>query len=215
MNEKEKTLSEISNADFNKEKYVKLAFLDPRIRELIVETMINHPQIMIYYHCFYILEEMSILEPKSLYNYWDDFEKLLNHSNSYHRNFGLILLANLTRVDKENKIVNLIENYLERLNDDKMMTAEACIKSAMKIASIRPDLAEKIISHLMSFENSTKYSEKQKAVMMSHIIEGIEGLPENYKKNSLLINFAKKQVNSISPKTRKLAKAYLMKYKKG
>lgn len=212
MSRLEELLDEISDKKFNKQKFVNLAIKDPQIRDFIVESMINHPQIMKYYHCFYILEEMSMVKPELLHAYWDTFQKLLNHSNSYHRNFGLILLANITKVDEKNKIIDFIDDYLELLDDEKMMTAEECIKNAMKIASIRPELTDKIISRLIDFENSTKYSDKQKAVMLSQLIERFEWLPENYRRNSLLINFAKKHVNSISPKTRKVAKSFLSKY---
>ncbi|MBD3254947.1 MAG: hypothetical protein GF383_07625 [Candidatus Lokiarchaeota archaeon] len=213
MNDMEDMLNDISKKDFEKQKYVELAISNPQTRDFIVENMINNSHIMKYYHCFDILEEVGSLKPELLYKYWDEIYKLLFHSNSYHRNFGLILLAQLAKIDEENKFIDIIDDYLNLLNDDRIMTAEACIKNVIKIASIKPELSETVVDRLLDFENSIKYSEKQKAVIMSFLIEGFHLLYENFPKKDVLFKFVKKHIESISPKTRKVAKNFINKYK--
>jgi len=62
---------------------------------------------MVYYHSYYIIARASEISPELFYEYWDDFATLLNHENSYHRDFGLSLIANLTKIDKINKFSNI------------------------------------------------------------------------------------------------------------
>ena len=92
------------------------------------------------------------------------------------------------------------------------MTTECCIVNSAKVASIKPKLAEKIIYSLLNLENSKKYPEKQKALMMSFIIEGFENLINNFPDINMLLDFAKRHLSSISPKTRKTAKMFVKKY---
>jgi len=92
------------------------------------------------------------------------------------------------------------------------MTAECCVNDVAKVTSIKPELSEKIISHLLNLEHSSRYSDKQKALMMGFIIEGLELVIEKFPDKTSLINFAKRHLISISPKTRKTAKKFLEKY---
>ncbi len=205
-------LEEISKKDFDKNKYVEMVINNEEIRDFVIENMINHPQIMKYYHCFYIIEEASSSKPDLFYTYWDDLYKLLNHPNSYHRDFGLILLAKLAKVDNENKFIDIIDDYMELLKDEKFMTAEFCVKNCAIIASVKEQLLERIINRLLILETDNPFPEKQKAVMMSFIIEGLELIVNRYPNKEKLLEFVKRQISSISPKTKKIAKKFLISY---
>jgi hypothetical protein len=208
----EKLLEDISKKSFDKQKYVDMIISDEELRDFIVDNMIHHPEIMKYYHCFYIVENASSLKPKLFYKYWDAVYKLLFHSNSYHRDFALIILANIAKADKENRFNEIIDDYMGLLNDTKYSTASYCVKNCAIIASIKQELLEKIINRLLNLENDNPFPEKQKALMMSDIIEGLELVINIYPNRDLLLSFVKKHVSSISPKTKKAAKEFLLKY---
>ena len=78
----------ISDKNVDIDKFADMALKDPQIRDNLVQWMLNNQKIMVYYHSFYILAKASQREPELFYHYWDDFISLLNHSNSYHRDFG-------------------------------------------------------------------------------------------------------------------------------
>ena len=202
-------LIDISNKQFDKQKYVNMVISDEEFRDFIVENMIKHPKIMVYYHCFYIVSDASSLQPELFYNYWDEMYQLLEHKNSYHRDFGLIILANLASVDDKNKFESIISKYLELLHDEKIMTAETCVKNCFIIASVKTELCEMIVNRLLELEGKKYYPEKQMALMMSFIIEGFESIIDIYPKKSKLIEFANRHLTSISPKTRKIAKQFV------
>ena len=208
----EEILLEISKKEFDRQKYVNMVISDKQFRDFIVENMIKHPKIMVYYHCFYIVSDGSLKQPELFYNYWDEMYRLLEHENSYHRDFGLIILANLASVDDKNKFDSIINKYLELLHDEKFMTAETCVKTCFIIASIKTDLCEMIVNRLLELDGSKYYPEKQMALMMSFIIEGFESIIEIYSKKSKLIEFANRHLTSISPKTRKIANQFVKNY---
>ncbi len=99
--EKEILLKEISDADADIEKYAVLAVKNEEIRTELVSQMITNRYIMVYYHCYYILDKASSRNPELFYKDWKKFEKLLDHENSYHRTIGLVMLSNLIPADKE------------------------------------------------------------------------------------------------------------------
>ena len=74
------------------------------------------------------------------------------------------------------------------------------------------EISEKIINILFNLEKSNYFPKKQRALLMSYIIEGFELLIETYNDKSRLIEFAKRHINSISPKTRKVANHFIKKY---
>jgi hypothetical protein len=205
-------LDEISQKDFDKRKYVDLVLSDSDVRDIIVENMISHPQIMVYYHCYYVVSSASATKPESFYKYWDQFARLLKHQNSYHRNFGLEIIANLVPIDSRDRLSAILDDYLELLKDSKIMTAELCVKFSSKIASVKPDVRITILEHLFDLEESGPFNEKQRALLMSEIINGFESLYPSYPEKSRMIEFAQRHETSISPKTRKVAKHFLSTY---
>ena len=93
----------ISRPDFAIEPFILLAMNDELSRDEIIKQMITNPDIMVYYHCYYVVVKASGERPELFYKYWDEIAALLQHENSYHRNFALEILANLTKVDRENR----------------------------------------------------------------------------------------------------------------
>ena len=87
----------------NIENLARITIYDGKLRGKIVYLMMNDPNIMVYDHPYYIIEKASETKPELFYNYWNDLVSLLKHENSYHHDFGLTLIANLTEVDTGNK----------------------------------------------------------------------------------------------------------------
>ena len=88
-------ISEIAKKDFELPGMVDLVIRDEAIRNEVVNLMVSHADIMVYYHCFYILEKAIARQPEIFYPYWNEINNLLDHPNSYHRDFALTLLAGL------------------------------------------------------------------------------------------------------------------------
>ncbi len=74
------------------------------------------------YNCLLLLEKITIKKVSWIYERWDFLVSLLDSPNSYHRNIGLILLANLSLSDSENRFENILDKYLSHCNDEKFIT---------------------------------------------------------------------------------------------
>ncbi|RPI84090.1 MAG: hypothetical protein EHM41_14230 [Chloroflexi bacterium] len=211
MNTEEITQS-ISKQDFDLDSFVRLVISDEQARSEIVHQMLHHEHIMVYYHCYYVIAKASEQCPELFYPYWDDIECLLDHKNSYHRDFAITILANLTAVDKEDRFSLIFDNYFEHLHDAKFMTAHGCIRNAQIIIRNKPELKDGIISLLLDIDHQCCYPEKQKGLMKGAVLEIIEQVYEKEEDKKRLKVFILRELTSVSPKTRKKAKELALKF---
>ncbi|MHB1254246.1 MAG: hypothetical protein ACYCZ1_08770 [Candidatus Humimicrobiaceae bacterium] len=109
------------------------------------------------YNCLLLLEKITSKKVSWIYDRWDFLVGLLDSANSYRRNIGLILLANLSLSDLENRFENILDKYLSHCNDEKFITQRQCIQNVWKIAVNKPVFKEKIITHLKNL-NYGKHS---------------------------------------------------------
>ncbi len=87
-------------------------------------------------------------ETACVYPYMDRLSDMLDSDNSYIRTRGLTLLAYNAKWDKDYKIDEIIDKYLNHITDGKPITARQCIKLLPIIAKYKPELRNDIISAL-------------------------------------------------------------------
>ena len=87
-------------------------------------------------------------ETACVYPYMDRLSDMLDSDNSYIRTRGLTLLAYNAKWDKDYKIDEIIDKYLNHITDVKPITARQCIKLLPIIAKYKPELRNNIISAL-------------------------------------------------------------------
>jgi hypothetical protein len=205
-------IQEISVKDVDIDKFVRLAISEDHIRDEIIRQMTTHPHIMVYYHCYYVASKASQEKPELFYQYWHEIASLLKHKNSYHRDFGLTIIANLTKVDQENLFSEIFHDYFEHINDEKFMTGQCCVQNSIKILKHKPELEDQIIALLLDIDNQCTYTDKQKGVLKCDVLEIFEKIYEEIPEKDVIDKFIKVEVSSISPKTRKKAKELVRKY---
>jgi len=202
----------ISVKDVNVDKFAQLAVSDERIRDEIVIQMVAHPNIMVYYHCYYVVDKASRQRPDLFYPYWPEIAALLKHPNSYHRDFALTIIANLTQVDQDDLFTGIYDDYFAHINDDKFMTGQCCVQNSVKILRHRPALREQIVALLLDIDHQCTYTEKQKAVLRADILDVFDDVYEQVRDKTGVNAFIQKSISSISPKTRRKAKELVKKH---
>jgi hypothetical protein len=202
----------ISAKDFALNAFVQAAILEENVRDEILRLMVTHADIMVYYHCFYVVSQASQERPDLFYKYWPAIAPLLNHENSYHRDFALTLLANLTAVDKDHLFLAVYEGYFAHLHDQKFMTAKCCVQNAMKVARNIPELRDPIVARLLDLEVHCRYPANQKALLKHEVLVFLEAVYAAQPHTESLVRFIKAEAESISPKTRHKAKELIRKY---
>jgi len=88
-------------------------------------------------------------ETACVYPYMDRLSDMLDSDNSYIRTRGLTLLAYNAKWDKDYKIDEIIDKYLNHITDVKPITARQCIKLLPIIAKYKPELRNDIISQFI------------------------------------------------------------------
>jgi hypothetical protein len=205
-------IERIAEKDFDVDEFVRLAIDDENARNEIVHQMLMNSAIMVYYHCYYVVEKASRKQPEKFYPYWGEIAKLLHHENSYHRDFAVEIIGNLTKVDQENRFAQVEEDYYSIINDEKFMTGNCCLKNLLKIYRHKPEQRGRIIETLLDIDNHCDYTEKQRGVLKADVLEIFDEVYEEIPERDEIKAFIKAEANSISPKTRKKAKELIRKY---
>ena len=131
---------------------------------LLIE-LLNEKDDKIRYHALLLLQSRSEYM-EDVFPYWDIFCTKLKSDNSYQRNIGLILLADNVKWDQENKIDQVIDEYLMLLKDDKPITIRLCIQSLSRIVLAKPRLSSKIAAGLMALDLSVIRESMRKLILM-------------------------------------------------
>ncbi len=199
-------IQQIANPNVDVDFFVQLAIMDRNTRDEIIQEMLANPDIMVYYHCYYVVSKGSQERPDLFYLYWGEMASLLKHPNSYHRDIALTVLANLTQVDVEDRFSSVYQDYFEHLHDVKFMTAKCCLQNSKKILKNKPELRNQILALLLDLDHQCPYPEKQKELMKFDVLEILEEIRAEISDPEGIDSFIRKSTTSISPKTKKKAK---------
>ncbi|WDV46648.1 hypothetical protein PV797_02880 [Clostridiaceae bacterium M8S5] len=207
-----KTIDKIKDKNLDIEYFASRTIKEPVFRDQVFEQMISNIDIMVYYHCYYIVQKASSHRPDLFYKYWDQIVLLLSHKNSYHRDFGLSIIANLVVVDSEKKFDNIIYEYLDILKDEKFMTSQCLVRNLANVLEYRDDLKEIIIPVLLNIDNITPYTRKQVDLLKSDILDIFDKTYTKEELTSTIIEFIEQAKVSVSPKTRKKSNKLMKKF---
>lgn len=117
------------------------------------------------YQAFELLQNRSAFFD-DVYPFWDIFREKLKSENSYQRSIGLMLIAENVRWDTENRMEEIIGEYLALLSDEKPITIRQCIQSLGKVVSAKPGLRDIITLRLISFDIMTVKETMRKSILL-------------------------------------------------
>jgi hypothetical protein len=161
---------------------------------------------------FKILMRISEEQPKVLYPRWDYLADLLESDNHYQRYISINILANLAKVDTKNKFEKIFDKYFSNIDGDRTMVAGQAALNSGKIAKAKPNLQAKITNRLLNIAKT--HQGKQIDLIKAYVMGAFnEYFDESSDKNKIL-DFVKAELESKSPKTRKVAKEFLKKKEK-
>lgn len=156
-----------------------------------------------------VLLKISESNPEILYPKWDYLAGLLDSANHYHRYIAINLLANLVKVDHENKFEACFDRYFDNIAGERTMVAGQAALNAGKIARAKPNLQAKITDILLNI--NLIHKGKQTELIKAYAIEALNSYFEEAEERAKILDFVRAQLKSDSPKTRKAAKEFLNK----
>jgi hypothetical protein len=185
--------------------------------DLIPELLngISSSKPTIRYGCGKILMDVSEEKPEKLYPHMDFFIKLLESKYRILTWNAIIIIANLTKVDKKNKFESNFEKYFSLLENDYMVTVANVVGNSGKIALAKPHLTQKITDKLLTVENistTPHLSEECKRVITEHTIKSFDMFFPQIKQKDKVISFIKKHLNSSRRTLRTESENFLKKW---
>ena len=204
-------IPELQKKDIDPKEYAEKIIKKPDLIKQYLDGLLSKNETY-RYNCFKVIFIVSEKNPDILYPYWEFFENHLRSRNNYHKMSAVLIIANLTSVDKEKKFERLFDEFYGYLKSEKTITSIYIVKSSGKIAKSKPRLINKITKILLNIEKI--HPGKQIELVKSAVIESFSDYFEKIENKKEVIAFVKKQTNSDSPKTRKIAKDFLNKYGK-
>ncbi len=92
------------------------------------------------------------------------------------------------------------------------MTARHSIQNTAKILANKNELKEYIADILLNVDGLCTFSEKQKALLKSDVIDIFDKFYDEIDSKKMIKKFVKVELDSISPKTKKRAREFILKY---
>jgi mannitol/fructose-specific phosphotransferase system IIA component (Ntr-type) len=197
----------LDKKNINIKAIAKKAVKDNKLLDKLLENLWSKNE-TIRYNSHKVLLEISEEQPKVLYGHWDYLVKFLDSDNTYHKLSAVILLASLTKADKNNKFEKIFNKFYGLLNDKSFITAAYVSGASGKIALAKPKLEVKITNRLLSIDK-THHQQERKDLAKASIIEAFGEYYDKARYKKRIVGFVEKQLNCASPKTRKAAKEFL------
>ena len=163
----------------------------------------------IRYKQFKILLPISEKNPESLYPHWDVLVDLLKKNEVSNKYYAICLIANVVKVDKQDKFEKIFNQFYNLLNHESPVVSPNIAGASGKIVNAKPHLESKITNKLLKVDSTSK--SRYLDLMKSYVIQAFDGYFDKIKNKKKIIKFVENQLNSTSPKTRKLAKEFLKK----
>lgn len=113
------------------------------------------------------LETMTT-ESNELYNYFDEFLKMLNNEKTFIRVRGFRLICSLAKWDNENKININIDIILSELEDEKGTSVRQCLEKLNLILMYKVELTDIIENKIRSL-NLSKYKESMQSLIKKDV----------------------------------------------
>lgn len=113
------------------------------------------------------LETMTT-ESNELYNYFNEFLKMLNNEKTFIRVRGFRLICSLAKWDNENKINKNIDIILKELEDEKGTSVRQCLEKINLILMYKIELTDIIENKVRNLDLS-KYKESMQSLIKKDI----------------------------------------------
>ena len=203
-------MPDLNSSDVDLESLAHQAREDQEFLSKLVEGL-SDKQERVGYNCLRALLLVADERPELLYPHWHVFVELLASENTYFKLRGVNLIAAIISADTENRFEQIFDQYYDLLDDKSVITASYIAGNSGKIARTKPGLQSRITHRLLSIDE-THHPPERRDLIKGFAVEAFEQYFEESDHKAEILEFVTAQLESKSPKTRKLAKAFLKKW---
>ena len=164
--------------------------------------------------CSNTLIIISTKEPRILYPYFNRFEQLLKHENNFVKRAAIIVIANLTKVDFENKLDKISNKYYSEIAGPSVTTASYIIRGLSVIAKAKPYLTKEITNELLKIKRIEYQTPECKNVALGFMISSFDKFFEQVENKKEVIDLIIEQTDNPRVPTKNKANKFIKKWVK-
>jgi hypothetical protein len=160
--------------------------------------------------------DLSAEYPEKLYPYMDTFVELLDSRYRILTWNAMAIIANLAKVDRDQKFDAVFGKYYSFLDNEYMVTVANVVGYSGKIALSKPYLIPKITERLLTVENisvTPHLTEECKRVIAEQAIGSFDLFFDKVKQKEKVFSFVERQLNSPRKPLRIQAENFLKKWR--
>ncbi len=166
----------------------------------------------IRYNSVKILTSIAEEKPEKMYPYWNLFRDQLYSQNTYHILTAIVLISRLIAVDQKDLFSELKDDFFNLMYHENVIPVRYLLLNIWRVGKARHEYIPRISEILFSVD---KINQEHKGLLKGDALLAFTELWDllDQDKKIEVMNFAKNQVKSDSPKTRKEAKKFLENFK--
>lgn len=177
---------------------------------------ISSSKATVRYGCAKVLMDLSEEYPEKLYPYMDALIELLDSKYRILTWNAMAIIANLAKVDKDQKFDAIFDKYYGFLNNEYIVTVANVVGNSGKIALAKPHLLHKITAELLKVENisvTPHLTEECKRVIAEKAIGSFDLFFDKIEEKEKVLSFVERQLDSSRRTLRTKAADFLKKWR--
>jgi hypothetical protein len=159
-------------------------------------------------HAFHRLMLQARRDPQPLLDRWDDLAHLLRTRKAFSLYPTVHILAALVPADSMGRFERIFSAYFALLDDEAISVAAHVAQLAGGIALARPKLQRRIIRRLLATDQS-HFDAERRGLLGSYALQSLEAIYGHLPTPRPVLEFARRLLESPSPRARKAAKSFL------
>jgi hypothetical protein len=203
-------LTNLSEKEVDLEGLAQRASEDPAFLARLVEGLSDRQE-RVGYNCLRTLLLVAEERPELLYPYWDVFVGLLRADNTYFKLRGANLIAAVVTADEEHRFEDIFDDYYALLDGKSVIAACYVAGNSGSIARAKPHLQARITARLLGIDD-THHPPQRRDLIKGHAVEAFGEYAEQSGDKGKILEFIQAQLDSESPRTRKVARELLQRW---
>jgi hypothetical protein len=159
-----------------------------------------------------LLRILSERSPEALYPHFDALVRMLRDENSILRWNAMLALGNLASADRENKLDDILDEYLAPISGPNLVDAANTLQGAAAIARAKPYLADRIATNILRVERARYAKAECRNVAIGHAILALDEFFPAIREPHPVQLFVRRQLKNSRHATASKARKFLHKW---
>lgn len=169
----DKVFQKLDRQEIEADQLADLILEDSKLLPAVVDGIYTEKP-RVNYTCVKGLRIVSRTHPRLLYAYFNTLVDLMRTSTLLIQNEIVFILANLARVDTQDKIDYFLDTYFEPLEGPHLLTAMSVVKGSLRLIAAKPKLRSRIAGELMRVRTGKYENEACRPIIYKEVLDTLQ-----------------------------------------